>query len=255
MGRRPGLPNPQGHFWESTPSPSRGRSKIYASIFLTFIVLHSWATTPRSLASLARTHTAYQIEVEQALDTCTFHCRPQGFLEMHRTLSRELGESCLRPCPERSSQPIANAVFLEAWRVMTCLLKLERSNQYDDFRLRICSGEPPQSIEELKRATSVISLIFNDLDTVEVTLDYELFTTVFTCWVSSFLQSSKTKLNCKYLDYTRAETRRLYGQGADAWKMNNHQSSCLHSTLKDWRDTANMLDEIYNLWHCCSPAH
>jgi hypothetical protein len=162
-------------------------------------------SSPNSLASLARTHTSFQREAEQALyRTLSIHTRNEDSLRCLETLAtnsekatlvRFLTVECGR------FEPNVNQ------RSIPYLLKgLVNMHSLSDFRLRIRSNEVGLWIENLHKILwsvyefSIISkLTITAGDIVKVIFNYTLFiaTTIWT-----FLESSTVKPKCRYLEYT-----------------------------------------------------
>lgn len=113
------------------------------------------------------------------------------------------------------------------------------------------------TIEELKRVCGQ----FMEFWSLTIPIQLRSFSitnflpTAFTCQVLMFLESSRTKPSCRYLDYTKAKSRHLYVQGADVWKINQLWAirSWIMPTLQLWR-----IDETWLIcWTetmICDPA-
>ena len=165
--------------------------------------------SPGSLAALARTHSAYQREAEEALynniSISTFNDDSLKCMEALATFPEKAGLVRFLNI-EYTRDRTRN-------RRMTIFLSKSLVNMHclSDFRIR----SPPDN-EVAQRLGKVLWLVsYKNFDllkknlrfcwgnTVKIIFDYKLFTAMT---FSTFLKSLSVKPNCKYLDYTVRET-------------------------------------------------
>ena len=176
-----------------------------------------------SLASLARTHTAYQREAEQALyRTLSIRTRDDGSLKCLETLTTNSEKAgfvyfLTMECVRKEND--------ENRRAMTYLLKaLINMHSLSDLRLRMCRYEPEVGANLDKILWSVYELevlIFSKLITgniVTLHFGYKLCTANL---FSTFLESSGVKPNCRYLEYTAIVTKKASWTLSNSFRMPN----------------------------------
>ena len=154
-----------------------------------------------SLASLARTHTAYQREAERALyRTLSIHSASLKCLETLATNSEKAGFVCFLAmrCVHKEND--------ENRRAMSYLLKaLINMHSLFEFRLQMGRYEPEVGAKLdgiLWLVYKLEVLIFSKLifgDKVTLHFGYNFCTAIL---FSTFLASSGVKPICRYLEYT-----------------------------------------------------
>ena len=172
-------------------------------------------SSPKSLAALARTHTAYQREAEKALyKSLSIFVTIQSInpLKCMETLATNPEKAAL---VRFLSFEYSHYGISKNQTLSTYLSKsLINMHSLSDFRMRsflIEAGDSEieaQMIRDLGRILWSVCKIFDLLkpndsagDTVKVIFDYKHFTaTMF----STYLKSSRVKPNCRYLDYILA---------------------------------------------------
>ena len=156
----------------------------------------------KSLAALARTHTAYRREAEKALyDTLYIYADRDRFLKCMETLAKNLEKAAL---VRFLTIEYANDNTKKNRRVTTYLSKsLINMHALSDFRVKSCvGGVETQLIKGLGKILWSVCNIFDLLktndsagDTAKVIFDYKVFTaTMF----STFLESLSVKPNCRF---------------------------------------------------------
>ena len=171
---------------------------------LKHLIVELSSGSPASLAALARTHTSFQSEAEEALyDTISIFAGGIHSMKCMETLATNPNKAALvRLLIIEYLRPNET----ENRKVMNYLSKsLINMHSLSDFRVR----SPPGYEVEMKGLGKILWSVFNILipqtpnndsagDTVEVIFNYTPFTpTTF----SIFLKSLRVKPHCRYLDY------------------------------------------------------
>ena len=173
-----------------------------------------------SLASLARTHTAYQREAEQALyrtlsnpslnclETLATNSEKAGFV---RFLAMPVGYFKFPYEKDHPSHQRATSYLLDA---------LVNMHSLSDLRLRMPRYEVQPWMKSLDKilwsvyehgSFDLLKLTAGDI--VTIIFDYKLYAAMK---LSTFLKSSEVKLNCRYLEYTSITTMK-----SGSWKLSN----------------------------------